>query len=96
VSQTPSEIYIHLVQQGVVMSNRMVSLPPDLYDFVQARVEHGRYENAGELMRAALLALNREERALEKRRLTDSIADGDVFRRLWEKSVQSSSEMSRR
>ena len=78
------------------MSNRMVSLPPDLYDFVRARVEHGRYENAGELMRAALRALHREEKALEKRRLTDSIADGDVFRRLWEKSVQSSSEVTRR
>jgi putative addiction module CopG family antidote len=78
------------------MSNRMVSLPPDLHDFVQARLELGRYENAGELMRAALRALHREEKALEKRRLTDSIADGDVFRRLWEKSVQSSSEVTRR
>jgi hypothetical protein len=47
-------------------------------------------------MRAALRALHREEKALEKRRLTDSIADGDVFRRLWEKSVQSSSEVTRR
>jgi putative addiction module CopG family antidote len=74
----------------------MVGLPPDLYDFVQARVEHGRYENAGELMRAALLALHREERDLEKRRLTGSVADGDVFRRLWEKSAQSSSEAARR
>ena len=78
------------------MSNRMISLPPDLYDFVRARVEHGRYENAGELMRAALRALHREEKALEKRRLTDSIADGDVFRRLWEKSAQSSSQADRR
>ena len=78
------------------MSNRMISLPPDLYDFVQARVEHGRYENEGELMRAALRALHREETALEKRRLTGSIAEGDVFRRLWEKSVQSSAEVIRR
>jgi putative addiction module CopG family antidote len=78
------------------MSNRMVSLPPDLHDFVQARLELGRYENAGELMRAALRALHREETALEKRRLTGSIAEGDVFRRLWEKSVQSSAEVIRR
>jgi putative addiction module CopG family antidote len=77
------------------MSHRMVNLPPDLYDFVQARVELGRYENAGELVRAALRALHREEKSLEKRRLTDSIAEGDVFRRLWEKSVQTSSEATR-
>jgi len=78
------------------MSNRMVSLPPDLYDFVQARVDLGRYENAGELMRAALRALHREEKTLEKRRLTDSIAEGDVFRRLWEKSLQSPPDVTRR
>jgi len=78
------------------MSNRMVSLPPDLYDFVQARVDLGRYENAGELMRAALRALHREEKTLEKRRLTDSIAEGDVFRRLWEKSLQSPPDVTLR
>ncbi len=78
------------------MSHRIVNLTPDLHDFVQTRVESGRYENASELVRAALRALHREERTAEEQRLEAGIAEGDVFRKLWEKSVQSSRWPARR
>ena len=70
------------------MNRRNLCLAPDMIDFVQTRVECGRYENATELMRAAFRALNREERTTQADQPT--IADGDVFRKLWETSVQSS------
>jgi Arc/MetJ-type ribon-helix-helix transcriptional regulator len=57
---------------------------------VQTRIESGRYENAGELMRAAFRALHREERTPEPVRSTSAIAEGDAFRRLWEISARSS------
>jgi putative addiction module CopG family antidote len=66
--------------------HRTIKLPPDSHDFVLSRVECGRYENAGEVMRAALLALHREETASEQRRNRRSIAEEDVFRKLWEAS----------
>ena len=51
------------------MPYRSFKLPPESYDFVLSRVESGRYESAGELMRAALRALHREERnSAEERR----------------------------
>jgi putative addiction module CopG family antidote len=70
------------------MFHRTVNLPPESHEFVLSRVESGRYENAGEVMRAALSALHREERSAEKRG-PKSIAEGDVFRVLWEASAQS-------
>jgi putative addiction module CopG family antidote len=71
-----------------------VNLPPESHDFVLSKVESGRYENAGEVMRAALSALHREERNAEQKR-PKSIAEGDVFRALWEASA-SSSPLTRR
>ena len=68
----------------------MVSLPPDLDDFVLTRVESGRYENTRELLRAALRALDREEKTTAQMRPVTSIAETDVFRGLWEASFKSS------
>jgi putative addiction module CopG family antidote len=76
------------------MSTHIVKLPPDVYDFVQTSVESGRYENASELVRAALRALHREEKLSEEVRFSVVAVDGDVFRKLWEKSVQPSSSSS--
>lgn len=66
------------------MIYRNIHLTPDSYDFVRSRVESGRYENANELVRAALRALHREETASQKTPKAGSIAEGDVFRKLWE------------
>ena len=71
------------------MIYRNIHLTPDSYDFVRTRVESGRYENANDLVRAALRALHREESNSEARRKANAIADGDVFRRLWEISTES-------
>lgn len=70
------------------MLQRTIKLPPDSHEFILSRVESGRYESAGEVMRAALSALHREERCAEKKRPV-SIAEGDVFRELWEASATS-------
>ncbi|MGA2350047.1 MAG: type II toxin-antitoxin system ParD family antitoxin [Terracidiphilus sp.] len=67
-----------------------IHLPADSYDFVRNRVENGSYENANDLMRAALRALHREEVNSQAKQKPSSIAEGDVFRRLWEISVESS------
>jgi len=72
------------------MPYRSFKLPPESYDFVLSRVESGRYESAGELMRAALRALHREERNSEAERSRRSIAGEDAFRKLWETSAESS------
>jgi putative addiction module CopG family antidote len=67
------------------MESRIVNLTPDLYDFVHARIESGRYENTSELMRAAMRALHREEKGQPAETSSvSSIAEGDVFRKLWE------------
>ncbi|MGD0095710.1 MAG: type II toxin-antitoxin system ParD family antitoxin [Terracidiphilus sp.] len=70
------------------MIYRKVHLTLDSYDFVRSRVESGRYESAAELVRAALRALHREEAAQSKQKPA-SIADSDVFRKLWEISQSS-------
>jgi putative addiction module CopG family antidote len=69
------------------MNRRNLCLAPDMIDFVQTRVECGRYENATELMRAAFSALHREERTSQA--VQPTVAEGDVFRKLWDASVQS-------
>jgi putative addiction module CopG family antidote len=71
------------------MLYRNVKLPSEFHDFIQSRVESGRYENASEVVRAALYALAREEKASKKERSVHSIAEGDVFRQLWEASASS-------
>jgi len=77
------------------MTNGLVTLSPDVYDLVQTGIDSGHYDNASEVLRAALRALDREQKVSEQRRFAGSIAEGDVFRQLWEKSVQSSSRLSR-
>lgn len=70
------------------MLHRTIKLPPESLDFVQSKVDSGRYESAGEVVRAALIALHREEKKAEQQPLK-SIAEGDVFRGLWEASASS-------
>jgi Arc/MetJ-type ribon-helix-helix transcriptional regulator len=65
---------------------RILHLPPDTHDFVQSRIESGRYENPGELVQAAFRALHREEKVSGKQNAAPSIAEQDVFRGLWERS----------
>jgi putative addiction module CopG family antidote len=77
------------------MSNGLVRLTPDVYDLVQTGIDSGHYDSASEVLRAALSALRREQKVSEQQRLAGSIAEGDVFRKLWEKSVQTSSRLSR-
>jgi antitoxin ParD1/3/4 len=71
------------------MPTRNVNLTEELDSFVLARVESGRFENASEVVRAALRTLEREERAFEAklellRAAIDEgdrsgVAEGDVF-----------------
>ena len=77
------------------MTNSMVRLTPDVYDLVQTGIDSGHYESASEVLRAALRALHREQKVSEQRRMAGSIAEEDVFRKLWENSVQSSSRLDR-
>ncbi|MGA2113551.1 MAG: type II toxin-antitoxin system ParD family antitoxin [Bryobacteraceae bacterium] len=77
------------------MPTRNVNLTDDLDRFVLAKVESGRYENASEVVRAALRSLDREERQFEAKLAalraaidqgdTSGIAEGDVFDRVREK-----------
>jgi antitoxin ParD1/3/4 len=71
------------------MPTRNVNLTKELDSFVLARVETGRFENASEVVRAALRSLEREERVyeakLEALRVAidegdaSGVAEGDVF-----------------
>ena len=69
---------------------RNLNLSPDLLDFVRVRIESGRYESTRELLRAALLALHREEGHSAAKSPTNVIAESDPFRRLWEASAKCS------
>ncbi len=68
------------------MTYSLLQLSPDTYDFVQARIESGRYENPGQLVQAAFRALHREESEFMNKAVTSTIAEEDVFRKLWEAS----------
>ncbi|HWB31722.1 MAG TPA: type II toxin-antitoxin system ParD family antitoxin [Acidobacteriaceae bacterium] len=71
------------------MPTRNVSLTEELDRFVAVKVKGGRYENASEVVRAGLRALERDEKEYEAklaalRRAIDEgdasgIAKGDVF-----------------
>jgi antitoxin ParD1/3/4 len=76
------------------MPTRNVNLTDELDRFVLTKVESGRYENASEVVRAALRTLEREEQQYEVK-LTglraaidkgdaSGIAEGDVFGRVRE------------
>jgi antitoxin ParD1/3/4 len=74
------------------MPTRNVNLTPELDRFVHSRIKTGRYENASEVVRAALRTLEREEQEHEAkiaalRKAIDEgdasgIATGDVFARV--------------
>jgi antitoxin ParD1/3/4 len=61
------------------MPTRNVNLTEELDSFVLAKVESGRYENANEVVRAALRTLEREERRHEAKlaALRKAIDEGD-------------------
>ena len=77
------------------MPTRNVNLTQELDRFVLTRVESGRFENASEVVRAALRTLEREERAYEAklealRSAIDEgdasgVAEGDVFAQVRER-----------
>jgi len=62
------------------MPTRNVNLTQELDRFVLARVESGRFENASEVVRAALRTLEREERLYEAKleALRAAIDEGDA------------------
>lgn len=62
------------------MPTRNVNLTEELEGFVQAKVESGRYENASEVVRAALRSLERDEREYELKlaALRAAIDEGDA------------------
>lgn len=74
------------------MPTRNVNLTDDLDRFVAKRIENGKYENASEVVRAALRTLEREEREYEARLTllqmaidegdSSGLAKGDVFARV--------------
>ncbi|HSU59218.1 MAG TPA: type II toxin-antitoxin system ParD family antitoxin [Bryobacteraceae bacterium] len=61
------------------MPTRNVNLTDELDSFVLAKVDSGRYENASEVVRAALRTLEREEQQYEAKlaALRTAIDDGD-------------------
>lgn len=74
------------------MPTRNVNLTDELDRFVLSKVASGRYENASEVVRAALRTLEREERQYEAKLTAlraaiddgdaSGIAKGDVFARV--------------
>jgi antitoxin ParD1/3/4 len=62
------------------MPTRNVNLTDELDRFVAAKIENGRYENASEVVRAALRTLERDEREFEAKltALRVSIDEGDA------------------
>jgi antitoxin ParD1/3/4 len=74
------------------MPTRNVNLTAELDRFVLEKVKRGRYENASEVVRAALRMLEREERQYEAKLAAlraaidegdaSGVAEGDVFARV--------------
>ena len=62
------------------MPTRNVNLTDELDSFVVAKIESGRYENASEVVRAALRTLEREEQQFEAKiaALRNAIDKGDA------------------
>jgi antitoxin ParD1/3/4 len=81
-----------IMNTGVLMPTRNVNLTDELDRFVLHKVNSGRYENASEVVRAALRTLEREEQQYEARLAAlrtaidqgeaSGIARGDVFERV--------------
>jgi antitoxin ParD1/3/4 len=80
--------------RSAALPTRNVNLTDELDRFVLTKVESGRYENASEVVRAALRTLEREEQEYEARLAglraaidegdASGIAQGDVFGRVRE------------
>jgi antitoxin ParD1/3/4 len=76
------------------MRTRNVNLTDELDRFVLEKVRNGRYENASEVVRAALRSLEREEQTYEAKLAAlraaidegdaSGIAEGDVFEQVRE------------
>ena len=76
------------------MPTRNVNLTGELDRFVRREVKSGRYENASEVVRAALRTLEREEQQYEAKLaalraaidegVASGVAEGDVFARVRE------------
>ena len=74
------------------MRTRNVNLTDELDQFILDKVKTGRYENASEVVRAALRSLERDEREYEEKLAAlraalaegdaSGIAEGDVFARI--------------
>jgi antitoxin ParD1/3/4 len=62
------------------MPTRNVNLTDELDSFVLAKIESGRYENASEVVRAALRTLEREEQQFEAKitAMRNAIDKGDA------------------
>jgi antitoxin ParD1/3/4 len=71
---------ILLSLERIVMPTRNVNLTDELEALVQAKVKSGRYDNASEVMRAALRALEREDEAHQAKlsALRTAIDEGDA------------------
>jgi antitoxin ParD1/3/4 len=85
-----SEYFLNQKEPG--MPTRNVNLTPQLDKFVAAKIKDGRYENASEVIRAALRVLEREEKEYDVKLAAllkaidegdaSGIAEGDVFERI--------------
>src|SRR6185312_6636934 len=66
--------------EGVTMPTRNVNLTDELDRFLREKVESGRYENASEVVRAALRTLEREEQQYQAKlaALRTAIDEGDA------------------
>jgi antitoxin ParD1/3/4 len=74
------------------MPTRNVNLTEELDNFVLAKIDSGRYENASEVIRAALRTLEREEQQFEAKLAAlrtavdqgdaSGVAPGDSFQRV--------------
>ena len=62
------------------MPTRNVNLTPELESFVLSRVESGRFENASEVVRAALRTMERDEQLYSAKldALRSAIDEGDA------------------
>jgi antitoxin ParD1/3/4 len=89
-----ASITFDTVMRGALVPTRNVNLTDELDRFVLDKVESGRYENASEVVRAALRTLEREEQQYDAKLAAlraaidegdaSGIAEGDVFARVRE------------
>jgi antitoxin ParD1/3/4 len=73
-------IELTATRESCIMPTRNVNLTPELEDFVVAHVESGLFDNASEVVRAALRSLEREEQLHRAKldALRTAIDEGDA------------------